>query len=267
MPTGMARSRCGDVRRAAHLRERRPPLRSDAGARRRRPRRRAGRGRLPARAVGLREDDAAARRRRHREAVRRPRAHQRARGRRADRASCSGGPRRRPDVPGLRAVPAPHHPRQRRLRPQGAAQGGGAARGAGGPAARRACRTWPTTIRTFSRAASSSAWRSPAPSFRAPRSCSWTSRSPASTCSCVSRCRKRLYQVFADTHHLHSWSCFCVFFFFFFVLFSLVRNLVSNIHEPTAGSSSHNGNPSSGTCRWMVDRPQRVICLAIQEKP
>ena len=86
-----------------------------------------------------------------------------------DALRAAGEARRRADVPGLRAVPAPHHPRQRRLRPQVATRREATRRGAGRARARRASRTTPANIRTSSRAASSSAWRLRAPSCRARR--------------------------------------------------------------------------------------------------
>ena len=100
-------------------------------------------------------------------------------------------PRPQHRVPGLRPVPAPRRPAQRRVR----AQGQGRAQGRAAAAGRRDARCGaPVGVRagagrTSSAAVSASASRSPAHSSTAPRCCSSTSRSAPSTSSCARRCR------------------------------------------------------------------------------
>ena len=143
---------------------------------------------LAARAVGLRQDDDAADGGRLRAADRGPGLPRRRAG--GDRAALQA--QRQHGVPELRAVRAPRHRGQRRLRAQ-AAQGARRteiehARGRGARA-RAADRAREREARTSSPAASASASRSRARSSTGPRCCCSTSRSARSTSSCASRCR------------------------------------------------------------------------------
>ena len=105
---------------------------------------------------------------RHRAADRRPRADQRLGGGGPGALRAAGEAQRRPDVPGLRAVPAPDA--SSTTSPSASSRCRGRMRAA------RRWRRWPasassatpTTIRTSSPAASSSAWRWRAPSCRGP---------------------------------------------------------------------------------------------------
>ena len=145
---------------------RRQGLRRAPRARRHRPRRRRRRGDRPDRRVGQRQEHAAALRQparadRRRAHPARRRRHQRARPRRR-----SGPAAHRAGVPELQPVPPPHRRRERRPWRRGRSRGLVARRG---PRPRRsACSTgsgWPTrptTTPTGCRAASSSAWPSPA---------------------------------------------------------------------------------------------------------
>ena len=95
--------------------------------------------------------------------------------------------RRRPHLPGPRALPAPRRRRQRRVRPAHARRLAGGGRVASGRAARarRPRRTRAPLGRARSRAASSSASRSRARSRRSRACSSSTSRSARSTAGCA----------------------------------------------------------------------------------
>ena len=159
------------LRRAPYLGGSVAPLRRHAGARPCQPRHRAVGDPLPARTVGLRQVDPAQDRRGRRAPVLGPRADRRPGGGGAEQFRAARAARHRADVPGLRAVPAPHHPRQCRLRPQIAHPPRGQRRGPRRAGTGRARRITPANIRISCRAASSSGWRWPAPSPRARACC------------------------------------------------------------------------------------------------
>ena len=167
---GRARQGCRHLRRPAHLRGRVAPLRRGPRARSREPRCRARRGGLPARSLRLRQDHAAQDRRWRRAPLRWPRAHRQPGGRRAEPLRAAGEARRGPDVPGLRAVPASLDHRQRGLRPEVAHKERGQGRSPSPRSSASALAITRPNTRISSRAASSSAWRLPAPSRRA-RAC------------------------------------------------------------------------------------------------
>ena len=106
-----------------------------------------------------------------REPDRRARPPRRARGQRPEAVPAAGAARHRPDVPGLRAVPASQHHRERHLRPARARRRATprSPRGARSPASGSSAT--PPITRTSSPAASSSGWRWRARSRRA-RACS-----------------------------------------------------------------------------------------------
>ncbi len=151
----------------------------DEGPRRRVARRRGRRDRHRARPERLREDDPAARDRRPAGTRRRPRPARRDRPRRHAAASA----RRRPRVPGSRALPASRRLRQRRVRAADARRLAGRDRAREPPSCSRSS-AWPDSSgarSARSRAASSSASRSRARSRRSRASSSSTSRSGRST--------------------------------------------------------------------------------------
>ena len=139
----------------------------------------------PARPVRLRQDDDAAHGRRARAADPRPDPHRRHRPHRVASLRATG----QHGVPELRALPAPDHPRQRRLRAQAPRRPG--RREAGGRRARAGADDPPRRAASpaSSPVASSSAWRWPGPWSTSPRCCCSTSRSAPSTSSCAARCR------------------------------------------------------------------------------
>ena len=140
----------------------------------------------PARPLGLRQDDDPADGGRPRAAHPRTHAHRRHRPHRLASLRAPG----QHGVPELRALPAPDHPRQRRLRARSAVvtptpprRGRRRARAGADVGLRR------RASRPSSPVASSSAWRWPGPWSTVPRCCCSTSRSAPSTSSCVARCR------------------------------------------------------------------------------
>ncbi len=157
--------------------------------RRRLAHRRGRHARHPPRALGVRQDDDPAADRRAGDAERRPGADRRPRRHHLG----AGGAQRQPGLPVLRALPAPHGARQRRLRAAGARRprGGGARAGARGAGPRRADRARGAPARpALGRPAAA---RGPGPRPRArsrPRSCS-TSRCPTSTRGCAGGCATR----------------------------------------------------------------------------
>ena len=153
------RAHAGHDRGEALLRSHHASLRRCRRGARFLARHRARRDRLPARTLRLRQDHAAAARRRRRGAGAGPHPDQRPRGVGRRELPAAGAARCRPDVPGLRAVPASDQSRQCHVRAEGAAEGGSRARGDARARPRRAWRATRRPIRTCCRAASSSAWR------------------------------------------------------------------------------------------------------------
>ena len=152
-----------------------------------------GRVRVAARAVGLRQDHDAAHDRGLHAAQRR---HDRD-GRPGDLVGRRRGAAREAahvdDLPELRHLAEHDGRRECRLRPAGAQAAARRDRAPRRPDPRRraAGRAQAAAIRPSCRAASSSAWRWPAPSSSSRRCCCSTSRCPISTPTCARRCASR----------------------------------------------------------------------------
>ena len=171
----------GDLRlRSAHQ-----ALRQLHRGRRPRPDDPAGLVLRAARPVGLRQDDDAAHGRRARAADRRRVSHRRP-GRHRRQALPAAGQH---GVPELRAVPAPGHLRERRVRPAPSRHARTSSGRGGGRSSWCSWRTWPAASPASSPAASSSASPWPGRSSTGRRCCCSTSRSARSTSSCAGRCR------------------------------------------------------------------------------
>ena len=132
---------------------------------------RTGRDRLPSRSFRLRQDHAVAHRGGDRPARFRPVAVRRAGDGGASPVRAAGKAQHRADVPGLRPVPAPVHPRQRALRIDRRAKGRSPRHRPQGARSRGAGAIMPKAFRISCRGASSSAWRWPAPWCRGRRCC------------------------------------------------------------------------------------------------
>ena len=150
--------------------------------------RRSRRGGGAARPVGLREDDAAPARSRGSSARTRARSRSPERRSRGRALGAARGAARRHGLPGLRALPAPHGRRERRLRPPAPRRAPRRVRSCSRSSASTASAA---ATRTSSPAASSSASRSRGRSRRRPSSSCSTSRGRTSTRSCARRCARR----------------------------------------------------------------------------